>query len=254
MLTLEPTELRRLIGPARSFGLVGNAPTATRWETGNRLEACDVIVRFNQARTTGYERAVGSRTDLLFANAHMGNLASDLPARELRPRAVVCLLTPRDARLDLAPFHRWAEGCPVFFSFAPDGVAPEIGPRGRSLTTGTYALQFLLWSFSVERLLLTGFTFFQGDGGEGHYWDPSPTPALTFHDPDREAEAAAAILSRFSGTLEMTPDTETRLNRKLALAKPGRRPLSRRIGSRLAQGILTLGLHLRRWGETPTVA
>lgn len=203
---------------------------------------------------SGYEGSVGSRTDLLVANAHM---RPDLPAAaRLAPRAVLCLLTPRDARLDLGPFARWAEGLPVLFSFVPDGVAPKVCPRSRPLTTGTYALQLLLWQLPVERIFLTGFTFFHGIGAEGHYWDPRPTPALTFHDPDQEARAAAAVLSAFSGSIETTPDVAARLaplgvrlGGSTAHSISSNRPLGPRAGGRLGWALIEAGLRLRRWAE-----
>src|SRR6187431_2448714 len=109
-----------MFGQARSMALVGNADTILDHASGDRIDGCDLVVRFNRAHVTGIEDKVGRRTDILVANRN-GNL-------------------------------------PTLTVFAPDLLAAAQVERARPVTMGTNALYTLVNMFRLERLFLTGFT------------------------------------------------------------------------------------------------
>lgn len=227
--------------------MVGNGASVLNWRAGSRIDAADLVIRFNEARTSGYETAVGNRTDLLFANIANSLAKSPPPASTLRPKAIVCLLTPRDRNTPPDHFLEWAAGCPVLFSWVPDVLPGPKAHRIRPLTTGLYALYLVKEWFRPERLFVTGFSAF-ANGDTGHYWKGEEPPALFFHDLDREAQYLAHILHAYHGQLELTPEVDALLG-----AKPRRRKrtLGQKIGGRISRALLSWGTLFRRYSESP---
>ena len=60
MQLIDPYQFRDLCGSARSLAIVGNAPCILDWKNGARIEAADLVVRFNRARTAGMEEAIAA--------------------------------------------------------------------------------------------------------------------------------------------------------------------------------------------------
>ncbi|MEZ4750087.1 MAG: glycosyltransferase family 29 protein [Bdellovibrionota bacterium] len=229
----------------KRIAVVGNAASVLHWRAGSQIEASDLVVRFNEARTKGFETSVGQRTDILFAN-FANNLSKSPPPRlTLNPRYIVCLLTARDRDTRPDAFLEWANGCPVLFSWAPDVLPDPKARRARNLTTGLYALYLIREWFRPESLFVTGFSAF-GNGDSGHYWKGSPPPAIFFHELDREAQYLGHILRGYAGKLELTPEVDAVMGKKAASAK---RPLSKKIGGRVSKALLDWGTRCRRYSE-----
>lgn len=55
----------------KSIAVVGSSGHLLEREYGKDIDAHDVIIRFNQARVEGFEKYVGSRTDLRIVNTHV---------------------------------------------------------------------------------------------------------------------------------------------------------------------------------------
>lgn len=68
--------------------VIGNGPSALRHHRRSQIDRADVVVRMNNFKTQGFEKWVGSRTDILFTcrlNEYLETLAQF-------PEVVLCLL------------------------------------------------------------------------------------------------------------------------------------------------------------------
>ena len=70
-----------------------NADTILDHASGERIDGCDIVVRFNRAHVDGIEAKVGRRTDILVANRNYNLKKAPSPAATLRPRCVVWILS-----------------------------------------------------------------------------------------------------------------------------------------------------------------
>lgn len=50
--------------------IVGNSPIVLEKEWGNEIDSHDIVVRFNIAKTQGFEKHVGSKSSIRFSNLH----------------------------------------------------------------------------------------------------------------------------------------------------------------------------------------
>jgi Glycosyltransferase family 29 (sialyltransferase) len=247
-------EFHGMFAGARSMAFVGNAETILEHASGERIDACDVVVRFNRAHVAGIEGKVGRRTDILVANRNYNLRKAPSPAGTLRPRCVVCFLEPLpDA--DYAAFEEWTGGLPTFTTFAPDLLRAAPVERTRPVTMGTNALYAFLNLFRLERLFLTGFTFYGAAGsGQGVYWQDERKSRGTFHDLEPEARIFASILRHFPGEVDATPEVEELLRRfgGGGRAAPGRQPRARLddLFARAGWQLIRWGMRLRRRAES----
>jgi Glycosyltransferase family 29 (sialyltransferase) len=245
-------EFHGMFAGARSMALVGNAETILEHASGERIDACDVVVRFNRAHVAGIEDKVGRRTDILVANRNYNLRKAPSPEATLRPRCVVCFLEPQPD-LDYAPFEEWTGGLPTFTTFAPDLLRAAQFDRTRPVTMGTNALYAFVNLFRLERLFLTGFTFY-GAAGSGHgvYWQDERKSRGVFHDLEPEARIFASILARFPGEVAATPEVEELRRRFGGEGKRrGDAPRSRldHLYARAGWQLIRWGMRLRRRAE-----
>jgi hypothetical protein len=256
MNLIDPYQFRDLFPSVHSLAVVGNAPTILEWQNGSKIDAADLVVRFNRARTAGLEQKIGSRTDVLFVNA-ANSLEKAPPPQELcQPRCLVCFVSPEGCKtFDIAPFAKWAGDVPVLFSFGPDLIGLPQPRRQRALTSGTYALYTLLRLFEFQRLFVTGFTMFGAtEGGAGKYWKEAMPHAAFAHDLDHEAGIFVSTLAAHQGELELTPEVAT-LAAKYGFAAGSptasrNSRLTKRIAAGLSWRFLGLGMVLRRIAES----
>ena len=54
----------------KSCFIVGNSESVFKYELGGEIDASDFVMRFNWAKVIGYEKYVGSKTDMRFINIH----------------------------------------------------------------------------------------------------------------------------------------------------------------------------------------
>jgi len=207
MNSLSPQEFYRMFSGASTLSVVGNSDSLLQWENGERIDASDMVVRFNRARVEGLEKHVGSRTDLLVVNQINNLERSPHPAGMLNPKAALLLaFLDESSWLGRDSFSDWLGDIPVFSTIPPDivGMAHELHHRGYS--SGTYALYLLTTMFSFERIFITGFNFFGlTSGSSGHYFSGKDF-AMGWHEVLPEIRVFSQLLSRFSGELEMTEE------------------------------------------------
>ena len=229
---------------ARSMALVGNAETILEHASGGRIDGCDLVVRFNRAHVAGIEDKVGRRTDILVANRNYNLSKAPSPAETLQPRCVVCFLEPQPD-IDYGSFAEWTGDLPTLTVFAPDLLAAAQVERTRPVTMGTDALYTFVNLFRLERLFLTGFTFYGAAGsGQGVYWQDDRKSRGVFHDLEPEAQLFASIVARFGGEVEATPEVQELLRRYGGAAKPGGEASQARLDNLYAR----VGWQLIRWG------
>lgn len=80
---------------SKRIGVVGNGSSIKNLQKGSEIDACDMVIRINFARVSGFERFAGSRTDLMVSsNQHFNgdkNISNSLRGLNYFP-SVPCLL------------------------------------------------------------------------------------------------------------------------------------------------------------------
>lgn len=151
-------------------------------ENGPRIDQFGTIVRFNRFETQGYEKHVGSKTDVLFSGLEAQHLGWRLT---LPFRAIYA--------------HSWAtnpERCPTLSSFREHLPKAEVVKIDHSTfqdmaryadtsyrvwSTGAIALWMMAWQFPVVHL--TGFDWWARQ--EHHYFNPKANRGK-LHKPEEE--------------------------------------------------------------------
>ncbi|MGH6903122.1 MAG: glycosyltransferase family 29 protein [Geminicoccaceae bacterium] len=230
---------------ARSMAVVGNAESVLEWPSGELIDGHDLVVRFNRAYTEGVEDRVGRRTDILVANRTYSLRKAPSPAATLKPRCVLCFLEP-DHEIDYAAFNEWTSGLPTLITLAPDLAPVGQFRRTRPVTMGTNALYTLLRLFRIERLFLTGFTFYgAAPGSHGVYCGPERKARGMWHDLEDEAAIFARVIAGYQGELKATPEVAGLLSRYGAGAAAGE-DAGGALG--VEDWYARLGWRLIRWG------
>ncbi len=130
---------RDMFAGVESVAFVGNASSILSWKNGDRIDACDMVVRFNRAYVEGLEDKIGARTDVLVANDLNSLDLSPSPVETLKPRCVVTFVKPK-VDLSTGPLKEWVGDIPHVITLGPDIPNIRGAERTRSLTMGTYAL------------------------------------------------------------------------------------------------------------------
>jgi hypothetical protein len=262
MNLIDPFQFRELFAEARSFAIVGNAPTILEYENGAAIDGCDVVVRFNRATTIGVEEKIGSRTDILVVNASNSLAMAPPPSKTSRPRCLVSYVSPQGVpNVNGEEFANWVGDLPILLTFGPDLIDLPSLHHTRPMTSGTYFLLTVMRMLSVERLFVTGFTMFGAKGGvSGKYYADSRLNAQMggFHDLDVESQIFAALIRTCSAECQLTPEVES-VVRAIGAAssqrngkKSSRRPLAirKRIAAGLSWRAVEIGMRLRRFADS----
>src|SRR5690606_28398688 len=167
---------------------VGNAPSLAGEELGEWIDGHDVVIRFNEAPVAGFERQVGSRTDILVTNPYPKNRKPF----QLSQDGAVLLISPQTRRPFSPELDEWVGNHPTLFTYAPDIVQVGGIDHKASLTTGTYGIHLLSRLLQPSHVSITGFTMFLGNTSH-HYWSTVPPNGLTAHDVNIEASIFLAI-------------------------------------------------------------
>ena len=187
------------LGDVDNVAVVGNAGYLAGLAQGELIDAHQLVVRLNNFRTIGFERAVGARCDIFFTS-FFKDISFDRP--ELASVAHVVSSVPnnlyrsKSARL----FHRHGEhlaegmeklGRREAYVPSPEAFRDACTRCGAVPSTGFMAIEFVLRHLRCRSVFVTGFSFFRG---REHYFDgvSSPRPR---HDFDRERLVLASVLS-----------------------------------------------------------
>jgi hypothetical protein len=243
--TIDLQAFQEMFRHARSMAVVGNAESVLQWQSGELIDGHDLVVRFNRAYTEGIEDRVGRRTDILVANRTYSLRKAPSPAATLKPRSIVCFLEPQH-EIDYDAFKAWTGGLPTMLIFAPDLASVGQFGRTRPVTMGTNALYTFLRLFRIERLFLSGFTFYGAVAGSHGVYCGEPRKARgTWHDLEDEAAIFARVVGGYQGELRVTPEVENLL-RRYGASGPARHGGG---AARAAEDwYARLGWRLIRWG------
>jgi SAM-dependent methyltransferase len=178
------------IDPASRVVLVGNGPSVLGSALGPRIDAHDVVVRFNNFKVSGYEPDVGTRTDLWSTFFRR----IDDPLAHHR---VICIHEN----------DRPTEGV-TFAHFIPGDVYAKsrriVQERARLrhhpevdrllATSGLIVALYLVQRVGVQIVSLAGFDHFRKErSGLHHYWINRSYKKPREHDGEIEAEVFAEL-------------------------------------------------------------
>ncbi len=201
MRLVAPFDLVNRFPIGRSVVFVGNAGSLRNQRLGAWIDGFDVVVRFNEARTRGFEADLGSRTDILVTNPYVE--ARKWPALDglgCRLVLVISSLTRRGAAAD---FEAWVGDADVLHTYAPDLTGRDLA-HATGATTGIYGVHLLSRILEPARIGITGFTFFTG--GAPHYWSDDMPPGASKHDMSADCSLMTALINRRPGLTTVTAD------------------------------------------------
>jgi hypothetical protein len=189
------------VNEGQSVILVGNAPSAVmRGDRGNFIDAHDCVVRFNWFAIRGFERQVGTKTDL-WSTFGRGSLPRD---EDQRPERAVFIHGDKPKSFAYQVKEAWGISR-EFFTAVNDLVRQE-SERGEDLSrkllpsSGLVVALWLLDLHKVEKLTVLGFDHFSKAESKGHhYWKRKPNgQMLPFKKPpEHDGEAEARILAPY---------------------------------------------------------
>lgn len=204
-----------------SLAIVGNAGYLAELPQGKQIDACDLVLRMNNFRCTGFEQQVGSRTDI-FLSSFYTDVNFQNPA--LAEAKLLIASVPNNIRRDrphgvlnrhgvqiasgLDQLRRKEVYVPgwEYFLEQKDAI-------GKYPTSGAMAI-FLATSILANvcrSIYLTGFSFFRGPS---HYFSDQ-TVVPRNHDPEREERLTREVLAPHVAAGRITLDI--RLQAQLGL-------------------------------------
>jgi Glycosyltransferase family 29 (sialyltransferase) len=217
----------------KSLAIVGNAGYLSELAQGELIDSHDLVLRMNNFRVAGFERQVGTRTDIFLTTFHSDVDLSNpaLADAQLIVASVPCNFAKSRGR-GLQQRHaefivrgvRQMERREVFVP-AIDYFTAARRAIGRYPSTGAMAvllaLDFLLPV--CGEIYVTGFSFF---AGRGHYFHGAPVAANN-HDPGREQALLGERLAPHvsSGRVRLDARLAAQLRFPARATQSGRAPL-----------------------------
>jgi hypothetical protein len=196
--------LSRFIDRDKSIAIVGNAGYLLTRNHGDRIDNCDIVIRMNNFRLAGYQRHVGSRTDIVMTNFSPYSIDFSNPAMQHAP--ILVSSRPmnffRHSRLEIRDRmgQHVVAGMKALNAervFVPDldYFGEFVGRLRRYPTTGLMALGIVVDFLSehCRELFLTGFSFFSG---RSHYFSDASVEANQLHNMDAERHEFRQIVDR----------------------------------------------------------
>ncbi len=161
--------------------LIGNGPSATSLDAGERIDRFRTVVRFNDFVTEGWEKQLGRKTTHWAVNDLMS------PARHPELSAIVAVPERNRRRLKVSDWHaRLVRTCIVPLEIerkltAQFGRPGEFGRRWAS--TGVLVAAYLIGVHGA--VVLHGF---DGFGGDRHHYFPGSKADAKVHVASWEGE------------------------------------------------------------------
>lgn len=180
--------------------IVGNAGYLTDLAQGDRIDACDLVVRMNNFRVRGFEKSVGSRVDVFMSNFYVPDIDFTNPdirrARWIISSRPNTFQKPKVNNLDLRYGEHLTDGLyriGATTAYVPtlDYIKNVAAELHDTPTTGLMALLLGTDVFldTCASLYVTGFSFFEG---KSHYFRDENTDMSRHHNLPTEK----AILSK----------------------------------------------------------
>ena len=176
----------------QSIAVVGNSGKLKNEEYGELIDSYDIVIRCNLARVEGYEKNVGTKTDFRFiaGKSFWRDLSENFSAyddnflTDLKDQYFVIKAEPLYAAIQgiIKNYNTKSKIVYLRQDFIDESESTiGIGDISLGLTAILMAIQ---WSKNVS---IFGFTFFQGDWNEQHYFE-NITPYSRGHEPVKEKD------------------------------------------------------------------
>ena len=191
-MNLDNSEVPELILD-KNIALVGNSSSLLDEEYGSFIDSHVQVARFNNAITEGFEKHVGSKTDLRISNPHVFEDHPDHHVHKVRPGSLQYRINNPEESYTLIPANVYRvhllreiqaegiEGCPT---------AKEIG---KEYTVG---FSFVLLCVKVGIVPnLFGFSLDMERRGT-HYWQEREAPNMVGHDQLQEQQVLNELLAQ----------------------------------------------------------
>lgn len=213
-LQIEPWEaLTHEIPVGARIAIVGNAGYLLESGYGRQIDACDVVIRMNNFRLSGYDHAIGTHVDIVLTNFSRYTMAFDNPDLQrarlfVSSRPMNFVRHPRVGVHDRLGQHVTAGMCALGAKrvFVPDFsyFVAQSNRLGMYPTTGMMALQLVVDVLAGRcgELFLTGFSFFQG---RNHYFSENTVDATRFHNVDAERRAFKEVVTQHRDWIHTDP-------------------------------------------------
>lgn len=181
-------------------GLVGNSPRLLGCGAGAQIDSHDAVVRFNFARTDGFEQDAGSRTTLRFVGKrpHESAEVRDVEASALAVgnEPILVKLKYLSALQAIAPhrnyfvWKRWGDFRRVAQAFLVERVDANLSGELPNFRSGLMlSLLILVSSGCDSRVHLYGFDVSSADASAGgHYFEPHSIANIGDFHTDLEIE------------------------------------------------------------------
>jgi hypothetical protein len=199
----------------KTVAVVGNAPTANEFDHAQRIEAADVVVRFNRFQTGEKFPNVGTRTDVLAVPlGHSPAIPPDAELERIAPRLILACCPPQtEHRGDERDKNYLRLRDKYRIAWLPFEELTRIkGELGKRPTTGLFLLDWLMERCEPASVYVTGFSFARLP--KDHYFG-GPF-AHHIHDVHREWEYVARRWERWQGRLSVDPHMAGKLNVRVA--------------------------------------
>jgi hypothetical protein len=185
---------------AGNVAIVGSSGGLTGTAYGSVIDTHDTVVRFNAAPTEGFEKDVGSETDMRFMNVAMQrghSLAhvTNTPKRYIRQvRSQGLVLKYSGKSIQRRAQEAIHESCDVYKitkyrkAYYKHSLRWALGPDFNTnfggFSSGLNAL--LLFLPHADQISLFGFGFYQEDLKNLHYWEDFEADVRGPHNYERE--------------------------------------------------------------------
>ena len=174
--------------------IVGNSSILLNKEYGDLIDSHDTIVRFNCARTEGYEKHVGSKNDFRVLNGHVFAGTTDKSRSPEFNENFIPSLTSEKFLITYFDVHLLLKGIIenvnknelYFFNQEYKKYCDSLVGHDKESTTGILAVMFFISYF--KNVSLFGFNFYKENIENAHYWEKtSPSADVNqFHKFDGE--------------------------------------------------------------------
>jgi hypothetical protein len=177
----------------KRVAVVGSSGILLNTEFGSEIDDHDIVVRFNVARTEGYEKHVGSKTDIRVMNGHswagttnkniFTGFDNKFTSKLRNTTLLIKSVTKSDETLgyqNTHPSNKVVILSESIISECSREIESDHGP-----TCG--ALAVILLSKLTDNINCYGFNFYHDDWCDRHYWENINKYDLgEFHNIDKE--------------------------------------------------------------------
>jgi hypothetical protein len=162
------------IKPKQPIIILGNSPEVLKSEKGKEIDSFPCVVRLNDFVTKGYEKYIGSKTDIWVTGANLKTILKNRDTTNLFP---ICSMKPSIKNGLTKELFEQRLGIPEEkFLFFEEGLYEKVclikGINNPS--TGLKAIQIFLSLFPDNPIYVHGFDFYQN---KAHYYKEE-TPAV----------------------------------------------------------------------------